>query len=225
MFRKFLKSHGPGELEMNDREQRPTESGDERLMQQIRAGCLRRGWDDGELARRAGVSRTTLFYLRRGTTRRPRASTLSRIARALDIDPVGLVQPGSTSASDADSERRRQFDRRTNPLVAVVCGERPELFAGWSEADWDELYSQFGTGGALTEEGVALAAAEMNRRRETVRRLQVVLETHLAEVAERLVETLFELTRPQSNIVATPQLDELLTACRAAAESAGPGES
>ena len=35
-------------------------------------------------------------------------------------------------------------------------------------------------------------------------------DTHLAEVAERLVKTLFEMTRPQANLAETPQPDGLL---------------
>ena len=69
-------------------------------------------------------------------------------------------------------------------------------FAGWSEADWDELYSVFGTGGGLTEEGVAKAARQMNRRRATLWRLPVVMETHLADGAERMTKTPSQTARP-----------------------------
>ena len=190
---------------------------------QIRSACLRRGWDVGELARRAGVSRTTLYNLQRGTTRQPRASTLNRIARSLEIDPGLLCNHASGpcgefgSAAGADQrERQREFDRCTNIVVDEVYHHSSELFSGWTGEEMDELYSNFGTGGGLTEEGVVEAAMRMNRRRETVRRLKVVLETHLAEVAQRVIETLFEMTRPQSNLAVTPQLQALVANCRSA---------
>jgi transcriptional regulator with XRE-family HTH domain len=209
---------------MNDHAQQPRHSGESVWQRRIREECLRRGWDIGELARRTGMTRGTLYNLRRGTTRRPRASTLNSIARAFDIDPCSLDRQTDESVggenipefdsrtldSEAQMGSDRRFDRLANPLVDVVRHNAPELFSGWNEADFDELFSVFGTGGGLTEEGVATAARQMNRRRETLWRLQIVMETHLAEVAERLVKTLFEMTRPQGNLVETPQPDELL---------------
>ena len=195
-----------------------------RLNMQIRSACLRRGWDVGELARRAGVSRTTLYNLQWGTTRQPHASTLNRIARSLEIDPGLLLCSHESdscgefgSAAGAEQrERQREFDRCTNRVVDEVYRHSPELFSGWTGEEMDELYSNFGTGGGLTEEGVVDAAMRMNQRRETVRRLKVVLETHLAEVAQRVIETLFEMTRPQSNLAVTPQLQALVANCRSA---------
>ena len=194
-----------------------------RLIMKIRSACLRRGWDVGELARRAGISRTTLYNLQRGTTRQPHASTLNRIARSLEIDP-GLFcsqdsgqcgQLGSAAGAE-QRDRQREFDRCTNRVVEKVYHQSPELLSGWTPEEMDELYSNFGTGGGLTEEGVVAAAMQMNQRRETVRRLNVVLETHLAEVAQRVIETLFEMTRPQSNLAVTPQLQALAANCRSA---------
>lgn len=202
---------------MNDQTQQAGPAAEAGWQKQIREACVERGWDDGELARRAGISRSTLYYLRQGTTQRPRAKTLNGIARALEIDPRSLCsQADESSAADelsvSDSTgAEHRFDRLTNPLVDEVRREHPEMFAGWNQADWEELYSVFGTGGRLTEEGVAETAEQMNRRRETVRRLQIIMETHLADVAERLVETLFEMTRPQSNLAESAQLQELLS--------------
>ena len=53
----------------------------------------------------------------------------------------------------------RLFDRRTNPLVEEVVNRQPELFVGWTERDFDELYSRFAAGGSLTEEGALAAVA------------------------------------------------------------------
>ncbi len=50
-----------------------------------------RGWSQTELARRAGVSRTTLSHLEAGVTRSPSSPTLRRLARALDVTVYGLV--------------------------------------------------------------------------------------------------------------------------------------
>lgn len=170
----------------------------------IRTRCLEKGWDLRELARRAGVSRTTLHHLLSGATRRPHIATVSRLAAALGIrvdqpsraaavPPVGAP---SRPALAGSSDTRTDFDRRTNPAINEVCRTRPHLFGGWSGDEWDELYSTFGVGGNLSADGVVACAEAINDRRETTRKLHLVLETHLAGVAKGLVETLYGMICP-----------------------------
>ena len=61
----------------------------------------------------------------------------------------------------------------------------------WSEADFDELYSRFGTGGQLTEAGVLAAADATNAKREVFRQIGVILETSEAELLTKFVELLY----------------------------------
>lgn len=185
----------------------------DQLTHRIRSECARRGWDLQTLAERAEVSRTALYHLLEGHTTRPRGGTLQRLAAALDLPVETLVYPGNVSSEArglSPAEMARQFDRSTNPEVDAVAAERPNLFHRWSETDWDELYSTFGTGGALNRTGVIAAAEQINRKRETVRRLHLVLETHLRVVAEELIDTLYRMVRPQSNIAAGETLQSLL---------------
>ena len=185
----------------------------------IRSERLKRGWDVGNLAEKAGISRTTLYHLERGTTTNPRGSTLNRIAEALDV-PVEQLLPGSRDNSAAfsglhhpaagESSSGRVFDRQTNPVVAEVVNGSPELFLGWNDEEWDELYSTFGTGGPLNRRGIVHAANNMNRKRETTHQLHILLETHMGEVAARMIGTLYEMVRPGSNLAATAELAALL---------------
>jgi transcriptional regulator with XRE-family HTH domain len=165
----------------------------------IRAARLRKGWNQCELAARSGVSRTTLFQMERGAIPSPRAATLHRLAQALDL-PTTLLSPDDLSDAECLSRptgllsvNSAPFDRQTNPYVDVVAAQFPELFAGFTPEDWDELYSSFGTGGALTEEGVLQAAKTIAKKRETLRRLSIVLETHLGEAAMAMVDSLYQL--------------------------------
>lgn len=178
-----------------------SEAGDQVPAGRIRSLCAQQGWDIGELARRAQVSRTTLYQLDRGRIRRPHAATLGRIAAALGLSLADLLRPaGPEPANGRELDRRaaeRAFDRLTNPVVADVLDQRPELFENWSADEWDELYSTFGTGGQLTPDGVVQAAEAIARKRETVQQLHVLLETHLGDVAAKMIATLYQMVRPQ----------------------------
>ena len=56
----------------------------------------------------------------------------------------------------------------------------------WSEGDFDELYSRFGTGGQLTEDGILAAAQAMNAKRDIWRQVSVILESGEAELLVRV---------------------------------------
>jgi transcriptional regulator with XRE-family HTH domain len=175
------------------------------LAARIRAECNHRGWSPGELAKRAGISRTTLHHLERSNTSRPHIETLRKIAIALKLPvevllgeeaaPARSVRPLSIGTPQHRSAKQH-FDAATNPAVAEVMREQPRLFEGWTQSDVDELVSLFGTGGGLTPRGVEWAAESMNRRRETVFKLQVVLETHLSKQAMEMVDALYQRVQP-----------------------------
>jgi len=163
--------------------------------ERIRQACLQRGWNQRELAARAGVSRTTLYQIERGGVSRPRPSTLKRIADALqvEIEEIAAEPFLSVRGQQASPSLRGRFDRSTNTSVDEVCEQSPELFSGWSAGEWEELYSTFGTGGQLTPQGVVQTAVHINRKREVMHRLNVLLETHLRDVAVSLVDSLYGL--------------------------------
>jgi len=160
--------------------------------------CLKRGWNQGELARRAGISRTTLYQILRGGVQQPRYSTLKKLGDALETSVEELTESSPPTQPLAMSlpASPRGFDESTNTCVQEVCDEHPELFAGWSPLEWEELYSTFGTGGQLTPHGVEQMAQHINRKRDVQRKLSIVLETHLHDVAANLVDSLFEMVQP-----------------------------
>ena len=71
------------------------------------------------------------------------------------------------------------------------CAPHRELFDGWTEADFDELHSRVGTGGALTVEGTLDAVRQMNRKRELHEKLDLLLESSQAEVAAGILNVLY----------------------------------
>lgn len=171
-----------------------------RLAARIRAECVRRGLELQELAEQAGISRTTLYHLEHGHTERVRAKTLQKIASALGLSVEALFAPVGTAATEAGPDgselaAARRFDRATNPIVSEVMQNQPRLFSGWSEADVDELFSTFGTGGPLSARGVVNAAEAINRKRDALHKLHVVLETHLREDAFSMIDMLYRLVQ------------------------------
>lgn len=175
--------------------------------------CLQRGWDLGQLARVAGISRTTLYHLQSQKTEKPRLSTCFKLAEALQVEPAQLTRQGAEGVptapissiafesphkedglplSPSDWATSATFDRQTNWCVQEVCERSPELFQDWSEQEWEELFSSFGIGGELNEQGVLQHVEAINQRRETLYELQILLETHLADPVRRMIHSLYE---------------------------------
>lgn len=137
-----------------------------------------------EVADRTGLDERTVKAIIKNEVR-PRAKTLHRLASGLKASADELYQ-------DPSLLLYRSFDRWTNPVVDDVLEERPELFQGWSEADFDELYSRFGVGGPLTREGAVESAQAMNRKRELQRKVALVLETSEGQLLGQIVEAFYQ---------------------------------
>jgi transcriptional regulator with XRE-family HTH domain len=153
------------------------------LAANLRRLMARNGVSFDELVERSGIDARTISGLLNGR-QQPQSRTLHRLAAALEVSADEFFQDGARLA-------HRLFDRQTNPLVDEVIAERPDLFADWTEGDFDDLYSRFGTGGALTREGAAIAAEQINRTREIQTKVAVLLETHEAQLLADFIEMLY----------------------------------
>ena len=116
---------------------------------------------------------------------RPQTRSLHRLAAGLGVsvdelfvDPARLLH--------------RCFDRQTNPVVDEVVQQHGHLFDHWTEADFDELHSRMGTGGALTREGTLAVVEAMNRKRELHDQLDLLLETGHAEIIAAIITAMYE---------------------------------
>jgi len=143
-----------------------------------------------EVAERTKLDKRTIRGILEGS-KRPHPKTIGQLAEGLGvsvdelyIDPTRLLY--------------RRLDKQTNPVVEKVIQEHPELFADWTTAEFEELYSRFGMGGAMTEEGVLEAARKTNRRRILQHKLAVLLETSQAELIENIINLFYEKLRAGS---------------------------
>lgn len=148
----------------------------------VRRLMARHGLTYVDVVEATGLDERTVRGLARGTNR-PHARTLHRLAAGLGVSSDELFQPVAGSP--------RQFDRATNALVEAGVAAHPALFAGWSEADFDELYSRFGAGGALNEAGVVVAAEAMNAKRALLQQADVVLESGQSDLLASVIELLY----------------------------------
>lgn len=166
----------------------------------LRRIMARQGLTIDQVVERTGLDERTVKSILADGGTRPRARTLHQLSGGLGVSADELFQNPSTVA-------QRLFDRQTNPLVDDVVREHPRLFDGWTANDFDELYSRFGHGGALTAEGTLDVVSAMNRRRQVHCRVALVLETCEAEVLCRIVDVLYEkvtLRAPVAERLPTP---------------------
>ena len=133
-----------------------------------------------QVAKKTGLDERTIRGILGGSNK-PHAKSLHRLAEGLGVkvdeffvDPSQLLY--------------RCFDRQTNPMIEEVVQTNPQLFAGWTEADFDELHSRVGTGGPLTRQGAVAAAKTMNRKRQLHEKLDLLLETNQAELVAGIIE-------------------------------------
>jgi transcriptional regulator with XRE-family HTH domain len=137
-----------------------------------------------QVAERSGVDERTVRAILGGGNR-PHARTLHRLAEGLGV-------PVDELFLDPSQLLYRRFDRQTNPVIDQLVELHPEMFEGWGEADFDELHTHVGTGGALTFEGALATVRRINRSRQLHRRLEVLLESSQAETIEGVINLLYD---------------------------------
>jgi transcriptional regulator with XRE-family HTH domain len=150
----------------------------------LRRIMVREGLTYDEVVAATELDERTVRALVYGTTN-PHSRTLHKLARGLGVEIDELFRPPGRTGP-------RRFDRATNTLVEGVVPRHQGTFANWSDADFDELYSRFGTGGQLTEQGVLAAAEAMNAKRDVWRQVSVILESSESELLTNFVQMLYD---------------------------------
>lgn len=139
----------------------------------------------GQVVERTGLDERTIKGILSGSNIKPHARTLHQLAAGLEVSVDELFQNSSSLA-------HRSFDRQTNPVVDEVVSSHPGLFEGWTAADFHELYSHFGTGGALTNSGALDVVRAMNRKRDVCNKVAILMESGEADLVSGIVEVLYQ---------------------------------
>ena len=103
------------------------------LQQLIRQRQAERGWSYGELARRCGLPRSTVYTLAttRNLTRPPRPDTIDALARGLDV-PVAAVRAAAAASTglhyydQGPAGPEHPADRERELLIASIDELTPE---------------------------------------------------------------------------------------------------
>jgi transcriptional regulator with XRE-family HTH domain len=149
----------------------------------LRRLMARFGLTIDQVVAQSGLDQRTVVGVLRGASK-PHPRTLQRLAVGLGVATDELFQDPSLLV-------HRLFDRQTNPVVQSVVESRPELFAGWNEAEFDELYSRFGVGGRMSTDGVLDAVQKMELRKEAQNKVAAILETEQAELMIDMIEAVY----------------------------------
>lgn len=155
------------------------------LAANLRRLMVRDGLTVADVVRLTGLDERTINNMLHERGARPHAKTLHRLAQGLGIEADELFQTPGTLA-------HRLFDRQTNPMVDRIVAQHPAQFDGWTEEDFDELYSRVGTGGPLTAEGVLEVTRAMNVKREVHEKVALLLESSEADVLVGLIDVLYQ---------------------------------
>jgi transcriptional regulator with XRE-family HTH domain len=163
----------------------------------LRRLMARWGMTQADVVNATRLDERTVRSFIRGNSR-PRARTLHKMANGLGVAVDELLHdPGLAAA----------FDRATNPAVAQVVDDHPQVFADWTPHEFDELFSRVAVGGELTEAGALAAAEAMNERRELMKQAAVVLESDQADLLREFVALLYRraTTLPDGETASEPR--------------------
>lgn len=151
-----------------------------------------KGWGPDELASRAEISRTALYQIECGKTETPRAGTLKRIARALDVSIEALLLSEEGGTVDL-SHFAHEEEHLSVPASANELGMEPSE----SDPHHDHSFS-YGNGNGPGRPRV-VARLHPSREAELHRKFHELLASPLAESIARLVEETFRML-PQSRV-------------------------
>ena len=152
------------------------------LAERIRDCRYVKGWGPDELAQRADISRTALYQIECGKTEVPRAGTLRRIARALEVPIEQLLGRGAQNADPVSSAGvEAVFADRGEPRSP----SRAELPIPRPNRDRFSLVQDFGP-----------RKMAPSRVSEILRKFQELLESPLGDGIGRIVEESYRLLPP-----------------------------
>ncbi len=138
-----------------------------------------KGWGPDELASRAEISRTALYQIECGKTETPRAGTLKRIAKALDVTIEALITGESGAALDL------------SPFVAAGAAD--------PEPEYEMMPAMRETAGNGSGTHGMTARLHPSREADLHRKFHELLVSPMAESIAKIVEETYRVL-PQTRM-------------------------
>ncbi|HEV3121530.1 MAG TPA: helix-turn-helix transcriptional regulator [Isosphaeraceae bacterium] len=163
------------------------------LAKRVRDFRYAKGWGPDELASRAEISRTALYQIESGKTELPRAGTLRRIAKALDVsidmllgNEVGSFQLSSFAHGAPEPPAAMRSPQSAEGMVAQE--------ASFARAPAETYSAPEGAAAMLTGRSMGYSQAPLPaRERELAVKLHELLASPLGEGVARIVEESYRL--------------------------------
>lgn len=165
-----------------------------------------RGWSIDAFAKNAELNRLTIRAIFVGPPRKLHNATVSACARALGLSvndlltqPIEKLLPKMRLPLPARESARVLYEQATQPELLAWLQNHPERAADMSPEEIDELLSLQGTGGPLTEFGVAHFVEQIERRRKILEQAAVIAGTEYVDLLEQFVGLLYEKIQPYAD--------------------------
>lgn len=171
--------------------------GDQDLARKIAKLVEERGWNQEDFARSSGLNRHTVRQiLNVGPQRRLRNATVSQCAEALGLTvnelrtlPLERLLPRMHGKPPADQEALNLLRTSANLPEFVAWLERnPDRAAEFRSDEIGELLAMQEAGGAMERLGVEQCVANVERRRELLLQVKMILTTEYIGLLEQVVE-------------------------------------
>jgi hypothetical protein len=176
------------------------------LAERIARLVRERGWNQEDFARITNLNRQTIrTILQPDPTHKLRNATVSACARALGLTvhelrdwPMERLLPrmNHQQSSDDNVPLHRLYEQATQPELLAWLERNPGRGQQLTEGEIDELLSLQGTGGPLTSFGVEHYVGLIERKRRLKEQVDVIANTELIDVLEKLVELMYEKVQP-----------------------------
>jgi transcriptional regulator with XRE-family HTH domain len=162
-----------------------------------------RGWNQEEFARFADLNRLTVRSLFQNPSRKLHNATVGACARALGVSvndlltqPLEKLLPRMRSPLPPKESLRVLYEQATQPELLAWLERHPERAAQLTPDEIDELLSLQGTGGPLTEFGVAHFVDQIERRRKILEQAAIVAGTEYVDLLEQFIGVLYDKIQP-----------------------------
>jgi transcriptional regulator with XRE-family HTH domain len=161
------------------------------IAKRVRDCRYAKGWGPDELASRAEISRTALYQIECGKTETPRAGTLRRIARALDVSIETLLGTDDGRAFEMAHTGRSTSDVGT--ASGAWANDRRVVepaFAAYAGLDEPKVMGELSDGAR----GRSFSPRHLaSRDGELQRKFRELLGSPLGEGVARIVEETYRL--------------------------------